>query len=769
MINLKKYNLPVILLKGIVLLPQNTLKLEFDAKNTDNNVIDMSLLFHDNYILVVSEYDSHNMPKIGVLAKIENNLVLPNGNTRVDIKGLRRVNIIEFLNLNKIKEPLESIVSEIALVKVENEEIIINKLIKEIKSYVKNIPYISNSMISLMENEKSLDKFTDIVVPSLINNKEKILEYLNTTSPIKRGEMLLKDIYQEKERFQIERNIDLKIKQEMDENQREFLIKEKIKLLKEELGEQSNKESDVEKLRQKINSLKCPKKIKERLDFELSRYENGSSMSPEINVIRDYIEWLLSLPWNIFTKDNEDLKSVRAYLDKSHYGLEEVKQRIIEYLAVKKISNNNRSIICLVGPPGVGKTSLAFSIAKAMKRNFVKISVSGIKDESEILGHRKTYVGASPGRIITALKKAKSSNPLFLIDEIDKMSNDYYSDPASSLLSVLDPEQNKYFSDNYIEEDYDLSNVLFVLTANNIENIKEPLRDRLEIINITGYTEFEKLDIATKHLLPKLLKEKGLNEEFINIDNDTILKIIRNYTKEAGVRELERQLDKLIRKIVTQIVTNNIKINKINIDNKVLEKYLGKEKYKFNTRTKSQVGVVNGLAYTIYGGDTLPIEVNYFKGKGDLILTGSLGDVMKESATIALNYLKSNYQLYKINYEDLINNDIHIHVPEGAIKKDGPSAGIALTLAILSALNKIKIPNTLALTGEITLRGHVLAIGGLKEKAIGALRSGIKTIIIPQDNRKDLEDLPDEVKNNIKFILVKNFKDVYRVVQGVRK
>ena len=766
---MKKYNLPVILLKGIILLPQNTLKLEFDSKNTDNNVIDMSLLFHDNYILVVSEYDSRNLPKIGILSKIENNLVLPNGNTRVDIKGLRRVNIVEFLNLNKVKEPLESIVSEIEVEKVDNEEIIINKLVKEIKSYVKNIPYISNSMISLIEKEKSLDKFTDIVVPTLINNKKRMLEYLNITNPNVRGEMLLKDIYQEKEMFQIERKIDMKIRKEMDDSQKEFLIKEKIKLLKEELGETSNKDSDVEKLKLRIDKLDCPKKIKERLNFELSRYETGSSMSPEVNVIRDYIEWLLDLPWNVFTKDNDDLRSVRASLDKSHYGLEEVKQRIIEYLAVKKLSKSNNSpIICLVGPPGVGKTSLAFSIAEAMKRNFVKISVSGIKDESEILGHRKTYVGASPGRIIASLKKAKSSNPLFLIDEIDKMSNEYHNDPVSSLLGVLDPEQNKYFSDNYIEEDFDLSHVLFILTANYIENIPEALRDRLEIINISGYTEFEKLDIATKHLLPKIIKEKGLNEDFININNDTILKIIRNYTKESGVRELERQLDKLVRKIVTQIVMNNIKVNKININDKVLEKYLGKEKYKFNTKTKSQVGVVNGLAYTIYGGDTLPIEVNYFKGKGNLILTGSLGEVMKESASIALNYLKSNYQYYKINYDDLIDNDIHIHVPEGAIKKDGPSAGIALTLAILSAITKTKIPNTLALTGEITLRGHVLAIGGLKEKSIGALRSGIKTIIIPFDNAKDLEELPDEVKNNIKFIKVKSFKEVYKVIKDVR-
>ncbi len=761
---MNKYNLPVILLKGIVLLPQNTLKLEFDNKNIDNNVIDMALLFHNGYILVVSEYSSSNIPKIGILSKIENNIKLPNGNIRVDIKGLRRVRTLEFLNPNKIKEPLESIVSEIELKKIDNEEIIINKLMKEIKSYIKNIPYISNSIISLIENEKNLDRFTDIVVPTLISSKDRILEYLNNSDPLKRSEMLLQDIYQEKEIFKIERNLDMRVKKEMDDTQKEFLLREKMKIIKEELGDTLNKENEIDNLKKKIDELNCPPKVKERLSLELKRYETSISTSPETSIIRDYIEWLLALPWNNFTDDNNDLKQVRKFLDESHYGLEEVKQRVIEYLAVKQMSKDaNSPIICLVGPPGVGKTSLAFSIARAINRNFVKITVGGIRDEAEIIGHRKTYIGASPGRIISSMKKAKSSNPLFLIDEIDKMSSDYKGDPTSSLLSVLDPEQNKYFSDNYIEEEFDLSNVLFVLTANYIENIPEALKDRLEIIDISGYTEFEKLDIATKHLLPKIIAKNGLRADFITIKEEVILKIIRNYTKEAGVRELERQLDKIIRKVVTQILVNNIKINKINIDEKVLEKYLGKEKYKYNLKTKSQVGVVNGLAYTVYGGDILPIEVNYFKGKGELILTGSLGSVMKESASIALSYLKSNYQKYNINYDKLIDNDIHIHVPEGAIKKDGPSAGIALTLAILSAVTNKKIASDLALTGEITLRGNVLAIGGLKEKAIGALRSGIKTIIIPSDNEKDLLELPKEVKEKIDFIKVKNFKEVYEV------
>ena len=758
---MKKFNLPVILLNGIVLLPNNTLKLEFDNKKSNNNVIEMSLSFHDNYILVISEYKK-NKTKIGVLSKLENILQLPNGNTRVDLRGIRRVNVIEFLNMDT-DEPLESIVSEIEPQKIDNEILIINKLKKELKKIVQIVPYISNSFLNIVEKETNLDKFTDLVVSNITNDKERLLEYLNNTNSLSRAEMLLKDIYDEQEKFKIERNLDLKVKKEMDESQKEFLLREKMKILKEELGD-SSKESEIDKLKKRINNLDCPKKIKDKLTYEMNRYESCVSMSPEINIIRDYIEWLLCLPWNNYTMDNENLKQVKKSLDESHFGLKEVKDRIIEYLAVKKMSNNqNGSIICLVGPPGVGKTTLAMSIAKAINRNFVQISVGGLRDESEIIGHRRTYVGAGPGRIITSIKKAKSNNPLFLIDEVDKMNSDYKGDPSSCLLNVLDKEQNKYFSDNYIEEDFDLSNVLFILTANYIENIPDPLKDRLEIINLQGYTEYEKLDIAIKHLIPKIIKKNGLNSDYVSIDNNTILKIIRNYTKEAGVRELERQLDKIVRKIVTQIVVKNIKINKIIITEQNLIKYLGKEKYKYNEKKKEQIGVVNGLAYTPYGGDVLPIEVNYYKGKGNLILTGSLGDVMKESANIALSYLKANYRYYNINYK-LFENDIHIHVPEGAIKKDGPSAGIALTLAILSCLTKIKIPSNLAMTGEITLRGHILEIGGLKEKSLGALRSGINKIIIPYDN--DISDLPKEVKNNIKFIKVKNFKDVYEVIKN---
>lgn len=763
---MKKYNLPAILLRGLVLLPHNTMKLEFDEKNVGNSVIDMAELFHDNHILVVSDYTKNQIPNIGVVSKIINKIELPNGNTRMDIIGLRRVEVVEYLNITKTKDPLESIVCEIEEEDIhEKEEAILNKLNKELREYVRSIPYSSNSILTQIASITSLSEYTDVVAPTLNTSMEKLSEYLKATDVIERSEMLLKDIYQESEMFKIERNIDLKVKKELDDSQKEFLLREKIKLIKEELGDTS-KEDEIEILRERIDKLDCKSSIKDRLYLELNRYSSCVSASPEVNIIRDYMEWLLELPWNIYTSDNENLKDVRKKLDASHYGLETVKERIIEYLAVAKVKKSlNGPIICLVGPPGVGKTSLAYSIASSMNRNFVKMAVGGVRDESEIIGHRRTYVGASPGRIIRSIKQAKSCNPVFLIDEIDKMSSDYKGDPTSCLLSVLDPEQNKYFSDNYIEEEFDLSNVMFILTANYLENIPEPLMDRLEIIHLSGYTEYEKLDIAQKHLLPKICRQNGLDLQYLTIPEDVILTIIRKYTKEAGVRELERQLSKIIRKIVTQMVVNNIKINKVNITLEVLEKYLGKPKYHYGkTSKKSQVGVVNGLAYTTYGGDLLPIEVTFYQGTGKLVLTGSLGDVMKESASIALSYIKANYQKFGIDYNQLLQNDIHIHVPEGAIPKEGPSAGIALTLALVSALTGKRIPKTIALTGEITLRGHVLAIGGLKEKSIGALRGNVKTIFIPYDNKRDLEELPKEVRESISFVPVKDFMDVWKKI-----
>ncbi len=773
-----KKNLPVILLRGITLLPNNEIRLEFD-NTVSKEVLETAELFHNNYLLVVSQNNPleevpkiYELPKLGVVSKIIEKYVLPNGFIRVVIKGLKRAQVLEYLYLQNNNDILESIISEIEENQEQDEETIVflHKLREDIENYIKVNPYINTHLLDEINKINDLSFLTDVIVPYLPLSDERVKQYLHSIDPKIRAMMLLEDINNNIKFSNIERSIDQKVKKELDTNQKEYILREKIKKIKEELGDISAKDDEIEELRVKTEELESPAHIKERLELELRRYERLQDSSPEANIIRNYIDWLLNLPWLVNTQDNNNLVDVKNKLDSSHYGLDKVKERIIEYLAVKQMTKSLKSpILCLVGPPGVGKTSLAFSIAKSINRNFVKISVGGVHDEAEIIGHRRAYIGSSPGRIIQSLKKAKSSNPVFLIDEIDKMTKDFKGDPASALLEILDPEQNKYFSDNYIEEEFDLSNVMFIATANYIENIPEALKDRLEIIRLSGYTEYEKLDIAKKHLLPKICKDHGIEKEKVIISNNILLTIIRNYTKESGVRELERQLSTIIRKIVSEIVVNNISKEVYQIKRNELIKYLGKPKYNLQKLIGiSNVGVVNGLAYTYFGGDTLPIEVNYYKGSGKLVLTGSLGEVMKESANIALSYIKSNYKYYGIDYNKLIDNDIHIHVPEGAIPKDGPSAGITLTTALISALTNKKVPANIAMTGEITLRGAVLPIGGLKEKSIGANRNGINKIIIPYDNLKDLDDIPEEIKTKIEYIPVKNYREVIEVINDAK-
>jgi len=762
-----KTNLPVILLRGIILLPNNEIRLEFE-NDLSKNIIDVSELFHDNMLLVVNSLNPleeslrvEDIPEIGIVSKIINKIELPNGKVRVIIKGINRAKINELLNLNKTSEVLESIVTNIYETKLEEhkEKILIRKLYRELEVYIKKVPYISNSILSLIVNISDIGKFTDIVASHLPIENNRLIEYLNQLDVGTRAEMILEDIYKDEEMFEVEKNIDLRVKKSIDDNKKEYLLREKIKYIKEELGDTTLKENEVEEIREKINTLSAPEKIKKRLFNELKRYESLNQASPEIGIVRNYIDTLLNLPWETYTIDNKDLSDVLQQLNESHYGLEKVKQRIIEYLAVRSISEEVKSpIICLVGPPGVGKTTLASSIAKSINRNFVKISVGGVNDEAEIIGHRRTYLGAMPGRIIQCMKKAKSNNPVFLIDEIDKMTKDIKGDPASVLLEILDPEQNKHFSDNFIEEEYDLSKIMFITTANSLDTIPIPLRDRLEIIELSGYTEFEKLDIAKRYLIPKILKNHGINKEDIGFKDNAVLELIRYYTKEAGVRELERKITQIIRKIITENVIKKQE-KKVMVNNVI--KYLGRHEFHFGNIGTDEIGVVNGLAYTYAGGDTLKIEVNYYPGNGNLILTGSLGDVMKESAQIALSYVRANNDYFGIKNDKIIKNDIHIHVPEGAVPKDGPSAGIALTTAIISALSNIKIDKTIAMTGEITLRGNILPIGGLKEKSIGALRSGIKTIYIPTDNENDLDEIPNEVKKDLEYILVSNYKELF--------
>ena len=769
-----KTNLPVMILRGVVLLPHNELRLEFD-NDMNKDVIEVAELFHDNKLLIVCQEDAleevpsiADLPKIGIIATITHKLELPNNKTRVVINAKERGIIHEYLNVNHSSQVLESIVSVAGSDEIDekSEEILIRKLNLELEKYTENVSNVSNSFLASIKKEKDLGKYTDLVVPYLPISLKERFKFLVTTSSVRRAEMLLEAIYKQSEIYGIEKELDAKVKKNLDASQKEYILRERMKVIKDEIGEINGKDEDENEFNSRLAKLKAPKHIKDKLAKELRRYETLNSMSPELNIERTYIETLLSLPWQVETKDNADLNSVKESLDASHAGLEDVKKRIIEYLAVKKVTKEtNGEIICLVGPPGVGKTSLAESIAKSMNRKFVKLSVGGFNDPAEIIGHRKTYMGAQPGRIIQSMKKAGSINPVFLIDEVDKMTKDIKGDPASSLLEVLDSDQNKHFIDNYIEEEYDLSKVMFILTANYLENIPEPLKDRLEIVNLSGYTEYEKLDITKKHIIKKSCNKNGFDEKLLTIKDDIILKIIRLYTREAGVRELTRMFDELVRKIVTENVLANKANKKITINAKNLEKYLGKPKYPEQTKEKEHLpGVVTGLAYTMAGGDTLDIEVTLYPGTGELKLTGSLGDVMKESATIALSYIKAHSSLLKIDDKVFKKNDIHIHVPAGAVPKDGPSAGITLTTALISALTNKRIKNTLAMTGEMTLSGNILPIGGLKEKSIGGYRNGIKEIIIPIDNERDLDDIPAEVRDNIKYIPVKTYDEVIKML-----
>lgn len=770
-----KKELPVIILKGIILLPNNEIKLEFE-NDLSKNIIDIAELFHNNKILVVSnddpleeEIDFKKLPNIGTLATISHKIKLPNGKIRIIISGIRRQQVCEYLNKGEKNDILEAIVSDINIKKIDKnqENLLIQKLYKDLENYSKTIPYISNSFLSIIKDVKTLDETTDIVVPYINSNNKRLREYLYETNSTNRLKMILKDMYLEMETFKLEREIDNKVKINIDENQREYLLKEKLKTIKQELKEKSIKENDIDKIREKLKTIDFPKNIKNRLEEELERYEATQESSQEISVIRNYIDWFTNIPWNIYTKDNDNIQNIVEILDKSHSGLDELKERFIEYIAVRKNTNNKKSpIICLVGPPGVGKTSFVYTLSKALNRNFTKISVGGVNDEAEIIGHRRTYLAANPGRIIQSLKKAKSMNPIFLIDEIDKMTKGTKGDPASVFLEILDPEQNKHFSDNYIEEEVDLSNVMFIVTANYIENIPEPLKDRLEIINISGYTEYEKLDIARSHLIPKISEEHGLNNQ-IYIDDNILTKIIREYTKESGVRELNRMLEKIVRKIVTRQIIKKDK-KSIILNESLLYQLIGQPIYQNKTEKADEIGVVNALAYTLFGGEVLDIEVNYFKGNGNIEITGSIGEVMKESVKIAYDYIKTNYRLFDIDYRILKENDIHIHIPKGSVKKDGPSAGVAITTSLISALTNRYVSKKVAMTGEITLRGNILKIGGLKEKAIAAFNSGITKIYIPSQNKSDIEKLPNEVKENIEFVLVSNYEQLYSNIKEVK-
>lgn len=631
-------------------------------------------------------------------------------------------------------------------------------LYRKLDEYIDISPYMSNTVIGRITEVKNISKLSDIIVSELPLEYNEVLKYVSITNPMNRIREITLDLSKEIETVRLENEIEDNLKVKLEEEQKEYMLREKIKLIKEELGEVDLKDADIDKIRNKMNSLDLPESIIKRLNEEIDRYSLTSSASPEVTTIRTYIDWLLCLPWNKLSKDNTDIKKITEVLNNSHFGLESVKKRIIEYIAVKKKTNTSNSpIICLVGPPGVGKTSLASSIAKALNKDFVKISLGGINDEAEILGHRRTYVGASPGKIIQQMKKANTSNPVFLIDEVDKLTKDYKGDPASALLEILDKEQNDKFCDNYIEEEFDLSNVMFILTANNIGGIPAPLLDRLEIIELSSYTIYEKLNIAKYHLIPDLLNEYKVKN--IKFTDSAIQKIITYYTKEAGARDLYRQIDSIIRKAII----NNDKSSKIVIDNGDVEAYLGATKYNITINdTNTKTGIVNGLAYTMYGGNILKVTCTLYPGKGNVTLTGALGDVIKESIYIALSYIKANNTMFKIDYKIFEEVDFHFHIEEGSIPKDGPSAGVTIVTAILSLLKNKIIPNNVSMTGEITLRGKILPVGGLKEKLIAATTNGIDTVYLPLESSKEFSLLPSEVRDNLNIILVEDYEDVYK-------
>lgn len=762
-----KTKLPVIVLRNLVLLPHGEIKLEISNAD-DKNIIDNSIKYHDNYVILVSAKGLINenielteLPNVGIIGKITSNFELPNNHIRINIEGINRANIFNYID-NK-NSNLEAVIGPISIDEIDKdeEEANLRLLKREFAGYISISPNISNNIIIKLNEETNLDKLTDKIANMIPFNFENKNKYIYEFNSVKRSDMLIKQIAEEKNISYIERKIEEKVKRELDKSQQEFILKEKIKAIKEELGETDNKDEEISDLKNKIENLNAPSNIKEKLLKEVNKYEMMSLVSPELSIVKNYIDTVLSLPFGIYTKDLKNIQKIEEELDKTHYGLKDVKNRILEYIAVKELTNDIKSpIICLVGPPGVGKTSLAYSISQALHRNFVKISVGGVNDEAEIIGHRRTYIGSKPGRIIEGLIKAKSSNPVFLIDEIDKMTKDIKGDPSSCLLEVLDPEQNSTFYDNYIEEAFDLSKVMFILTANSLLDIPYALRDRLEIINLTSYTTFEKLDIVKNYMFSKLLKEHGLTKNNLIIDDETINFIIKHYTKEAGVRELERVLSSLMRKIAKEIITGS-KRKKFVLNEEDVIRLLGNIKYVDICTTINNPGVVNGLAYTDLGGSILPIEVSHYKGKGNVNMTGSLGNVMKESAQISIGYIKNNYKEFGVDIKKLNDDDIHINALHAGIPKDGPSAGITLVTAILSSFLNKKIDNKIGMTGEITLNGNILGIGGLREKSIAAYNSGIKKIFIPKENESDISEIPKEVLDSLEIVFVSNYSEIF--------
>ncbi len=748
------FNIPVILLKNLVILPNQEIKLELNNVISGKAINDASSNFKSE-ILVVAPMDLleeepsvDDLPKVGVIAKIKNKID-NDGVIEIKLRGLKRVAVNKYYQ-EKNNEVLYSEVMYIDLpALVEDEEnAILKKLVDTLKKYINISKGISNDILNFVSNNKDLNKITDAITSFLPFNIGKKLEYMQEINPIKRAKALIKDMNEEIKGIEIDNELEEKIDESLQNDQRKFILKEKMKVLKQELGEDSWKKEEVIEYRKVLDKLKIDKKIKDHFSHEIDKYEIMSDDALEVSVMHNYLDWVLHLPWNKTRKENANFDEVYKELNKSHFGMDEIKTRISEYVAIKNLNRNIKSpIICLVGPPGVGKTTIAMSIAKALNRDFYKISVGGLNDSTELVGSRRTYLASAPGKIIQGLNKCGSNNPLILIDEVDKMVKDYKGDPASTLLEILDPNQNKIFTDNYIEEPFDLSGVLFILTANNVSDIPKPILDRVELIELHSYTVFEKKDIAKNYMLPNILLDNMVYDNKIKFSDELLYFLINNYTDEAGVRDLERILSSLARKITI----NNIKI----LNEERVVKLLGNPKYTSNLVMEEENGVVNTLAVSNNGGTLSKIEVVTCKGNDKLTITGNAGNILKESISVVLTMLKLKYK-YSFH-----NEDIHVHFLDASSKKDGPSAGIALSVALCSLKENKKVPSDVAFTGEVSLNGSILKIGGLKEKLIAAYNKNIKVVYMPKSNSEDLENVPKLILDNMEVIPVSNFNEVY--------
>lgn len=748
------FNIPVILLKNLVILPNQEIKLELNNVISGKAINDASSNFKSE-ILVVAPMDLleeepsvDDLPKVGVIAKIKNKID-NDGVIEIKLRGLKRVAVNKYYQ-EKNNEVLYSEVMYIDLPALvdEEENAILKKLVDTLKKYINISKGISNDILNFVSNNKDLNKITDAITSFLPFNIGKKLEYMQEINPIKRAKALIKDMNEEIKGIEIDNELEEKIDESLQNDQRKFILKEKMKVLKQELGEDSWKKEEVIEYRKVLDKLKIDKKIKDHFSHEIDKYEIMSDDALEVSVMHNYLDWVLHLPWNKTRKENANFDEVYKELNKSHFGMDEIKTRISEYVAIKNLNRNIQSpIICLVGPPGVGKTTIAMSIARALNRDFYKISVGGLNDSTELVGSRRTYLASAPGKIIQGLNKCGSNNPLILIDEVDKMVKDYKGDPASTLLEILDPNQNKIFTDNYIEEPFDLSGVLFILTANNVSDIPKPILDRVELIELHSYTVFEKKDIAKNYMLPNILLDNMVYDNKLKFSDELLYFIINNYTEESGVRDLERVLSSLARKITI----NNVKV----LNEERVVRLLGNPKYTSNLVMEEENGVVNTLAVSNSGGTLSKIEVITCKGNDKLTITGNAGNILKESISVVLTMLKLKYK-YSFH-----NEDIHVHFLDASSKKDGPSAGIALSVALCSLKENKKVPSDVAFTGEVSLNGSILKIGGLKEKLIAAYNKNIKVVYMPKSNSEDLENVPKLILDNMEVIPVSNFNEVY--------